>query len=54
LKPYLVGCLITFSAVIFKSDMAEGRANTKPLMSGLNPYAPSFDMDGLIAAGANT
>jgi hypothetical protein len=33
--------------------MAEGRANTNPLMSGLNRYSPSFDMDGLIAARAN-
>jgi hypothetical protein len=33
--------------------MAEGGANTNPLMSGLNLNAPAFDMDSLIAAGAN-
>jgi hypothetical protein len=39
--------------VIFKSDIAEGGATPNPLLSGLNPNAPAFDMDGLIAAAAN-
>jgi hypothetical protein len=39
--------------VIFKFDMAEGRAHTNPLMSGLNQNTLAFDMDGLIAAAAN-
>jgi hypothetical protein len=38
---------------MFISDMAEGRANTKPLLLGLNPNALAFDMDGLIITAAN-
>jgi hypothetical protein len=41
------------SAVIFKSDMADGGANTGTPLSGLNPDAPVFNMDGLLAAAAN-
>jgi hypothetical protein len=33
--------------------MAEGGANINPLLSGLNPKSPAFDMDGFIAAAAN-
>jgi hypothetical protein len=33
--------------------MAEGRATPNPLLSGLNPNAPTLDMDGLIAAASN-
>jgi hypothetical protein len=38
--------------VIFKSNIAEDRANTNLLLSGLNPNALAFDIDGLIAAAA--
>jgi hypothetical protein len=40
-------------AVIFKSDMAEGEGNTGSALPGLNPDAPAFKMDGLIAAAAS-
>jgi hypothetical protein len=33
--------------------MGEGGSNTNLLLLGLNPNAPVFDMDGLIAAAAN-
>jgi hypothetical protein len=33
--------------------MAEGGANTNPLMSGLNPNALALDMDGFIVTAAN-
>jgi hypothetical protein len=39
--------------VIFKSDMAEGGANTGALLPGLNPDAPAFNTDGLLTAAAN-
>jgi hypothetical protein len=41
------------AVILFKSDMAEGGTNTNPLLSGLNPDAPVFSMEGLISAAAN-
>jgi hypothetical protein len=40
-------------AFIFKSDMVDGGANTGGPPPGLNPEAPVFNMDGLIAAAAS-
>jgi hypothetical protein len=52
LKP---NCVLSryITAVIYKSDMADGGGNTGNLLLGLNPDAPVFNMDDLLAAAAN-